>query len=252
MQNTYSWRVAEAGLLVAGGQFEPLPYYCHELNVNMLPSFISCPAPLRSSRVSKVAIRQLAKMTLHKADTAVSRRSVVRIAILSGLAALVPLSDSVDTVHAREPPNTSSKQAVVPIAMCQYVLNPVERYIKEGSWDRARTNVNYCTRVLAVRKNMQAAAKFLSGDGYYDGMEIAGDVENLFTQLDASVYTPIFIPSDDGVSLEQRKYQTEAFDYLKDIVDCLDRFLRLFSDEDREYGMQAARSAKYQIIVDKQ
>lgn len=45
---------------------------------------------------------------------------------------------------------------------------------------------------------------------YLQGIEIMAELENVFTQMDASVYTPIFIPSDEGISPEQEKYQKQV------------------------------------------
>lgn len=214
-------------------------------------SFVPPLTAFRWSQKPKVQACKRARVSMRSDEASKSRRDFVRMAIVAGLTTLAPFPSQNQTAQAAEVPSSSVQQAILPVAMCRHVLEPVERYVREGSWDRARTNVNYCTRILAVKKSMRTASGFLPDDGYYDGLEIAGDVENLFTQLDASVYTPIFIPSEEGVSLEQRKYQTEAFDYLRDILAYLDRYLGLFSDADRQRAVQLARSAKYEIVVDK-
>jgi hypothetical protein len=142
--------------------------------------------------------------------------------------------------------------AIMPVAMCVHVLEPVERYINEGSWDKARTNVNYCTRILALRKKMHTAADTLVGDAFYDGTDIAEELVSTFTQLDASVYTPIFIASEDGVSVEQRKYQKEALEYLEEAHAYLDKFLALFPRSAVSTAQQAAKAGElYEIKIEK-
>jgi hypothetical protein len=79
--------------------------------------------------------------------------------------------------------------------MCEVVLRALPRYLDRGEWDKARTGISYCTRFLALKKNMQAAAESLGDEEYYDAMDSVTELPELFTQMDASVYTPLFIPS---------------------------------------------------------
>jgi hypothetical protein len=140
----------------------------------------------------------------------------------------------------------------MPVAIGIHVFKRVERSINEGSWDKARTNVNYCTRILAFHKKMHTAADTLVGDAFYDGTDIAEELVNTFTQLDASVYTPIFIASEDGVSVEQRKYQKEALDYLEEAHVYLDKFLALFPSSAVSTAQEAAKAGKlYEIKIEK-
>ncbi|KAI0558864.1 hypothetical protein FGB62_182g136 [Gracilaria domingensis] len=131
--------------------------------------------------------------------------------------------------------------------MCRKIMTPVKRYIDEGAWDKGRTNVNYCTRVLALRKNMKVVAEQLRGDAYYDALDIAADLDNTMTQLDASLYTPLFIPADEGVSVEQRKYQQQASLYYADAVNYIETFLTKVPTDVLDRARGKAAAARYEI-----
>lgn len=141
---------------------------------------------------------------------------------------------------------------VAPVIMCRRLLPSLSRYISEGSWNKGRTNVNYCTRILALRRNMKDAASFLVGDPYYDALDISAELSIVMTQLDASLYTPLFIPADEGVSLEQRKYQTEANDYYEQALQYIDTFLTLIPSSDLQKATLKAANSSYQILVEDQ
>jgi len=90
-------------------------------------------------------------------------------------------------------------------------LPPIRGYLKAGKWDKARTNVNYCTRVLRLSTNIRTYATALGGGPYYDALDVPPDVMNLTTQLDASAYTAGFIPADEGeIPLEAKKYMEQV------------------------------------------
>lgn len=94
---------------------------------------------------------------------------------------------------------------------------------------------------------MKGAAEQLEGDDYYDAMDIMSEMSNTLSQLDASLYTPLFIPADEGISVEQRKYQQQAFGFYDDAVQYLDSFLSKVPANVLETAKQAAAKAKYEI-----
>ncbi len=161
-----------------------------------------------------------------------------------------PFRDFAALAASTKPNSGNLESAVVPVVMCRTVLNPVRRYIEEGEWDKSRTNINYCTRVLALKKNIRKSAEFLEGDAFYDLLNIAGDLDNILTQLDATVYTPLFIPSDEGVSVEQRKYQNQAFSYYDIAIEYLDSFFTKIPGEELEKARQTAKGRSYEIVVE--
>lgn len=183
------------------------------------------------------------------ASVACSRRRFLQDAARIGIAnvALVPLMPPPSRAADKL---TLLEKNVVPVVMCRAVMSPVRRYIEEGAWDKGRTNVNYCTRVLGLRSRMRDAAQQLEGDAFYDAMDIMSEMSNIMTQLDASLYTPLFIPADEGISVEQQKYQQQAFGFYNDAVQYLDSFLSKVPGNALEKAKQAAAKEKYEIKVE--
>lgn len=99
---------------------------------------------------------------------------------------------------------------------------------------------------------MRDAAEQLEGDSFYEGMDIMGEMANTMTQLDASLYTPLFIASDEGVSVEQQKYQTQARGYYGDAVAYLERFLSMVPPESLDRAKRVADNAPYEIKMEKE
>jgi hypothetical protein len=195
---------------------------------------------------STVCMSSLSERAEIPTTAGISRRAVLRLAVLSVIYSSTPDASAQPRAEGLTP-----EDAVLPVAMCMHVLEPMHRYITAGAWDKARTNVNYCTRVLAIRKKMHTAAEILVDDAFYDGTEFAEELINILTQLDASVYTPIFIASEDGVSPEQRKYQKEAFLFLEEAQSYLNKFMALFPENAVSAAKEAAKSGKlYEIRVE--
>lgn len=178
-----------------------------------------------------------------------SRRALLQSGALAAAALVLPTG----VVRAAPKPNpNAARDAVTAVAMCLRVLAPVERYVRQGAWDRARTNVNYCSRVLAVRRKMLDGADTLADDdAYLTAMEAAAEVPNLFTNLDAAVYTAVFIPADDGqVVLEQRQYQEAAYLALSESYRYLVVYLEQFDPQLVAKAKETAKTAKYEIRVE--
>lgn len=178
-----------------------------------------------------------------------TRREILESAILISLGGLFPRAAQCAT------PKPTVESELTPVVMCRTVLNPVRRYIETGQWDSARTNVNYCSRVLGLKKRMRGAGEFLEGDAYYDALEIAADLEINLTQLDASVYTPLFISGSDddpyGISVEQRKYLNAGLNYYDVAVGQLDDYLSKFPSDVLETVRDLASKQSYEIKVEK-
>lgn len=168
------------------------------------------------------------------------RRTILRSLSLLPLTLLPTAAAKAD---ALQPPLTS-------IIMCQRVMRPVSRYIEEGKWDKGRTAVNYCTRVLALRRNMKQAADLFDGDAYYDAVELMADTANTMTQLDATLYTPLFIASDEGINPEQRRYQDQARVFYAEAISNLETFLRLAPENSLAPARHAAENANFQIRIE--
>lgn len=199
-------------------------------------------APLRRAKCAQ--IRMLG-------GSPVTRRDVLQRAAI-GLGAQLVLPFNAAVVFGKEVPSLETE--LTQIVMSRSVLNPVGRYIRTGQWDRARTNVNYCTRVLALKKRIRKAAEYLEGDAYYTFLELATELEDTLVQLDATVYTPIFISGADddeyGVSVEQRKYQNDAVKYYDTVLENFDVLFNNVPDAALQNARDAARKQKYEIPVE--
>lgn len=179
-----------------------------------------------------------------------TRREAIQLLTIAPVGFLSLTTNAID-VKAAAKKSVNLEKLTAPIIMCRRVMEPVGRYIEEGAWDKGRTNVNYCTRVLAMRKNMRDAADQLSGDAYYDALDIMGEMVNNMSQLDASLYTPLFIPADDGqVTSEQGKYQSQARGFYKDALDGLNSFLNLIPEEVMKIATAIADKTKYEIPIE--
>lgn len=180
-----------------------------------------------------------------------SRRLALQFLTMLPLTAMQS-SEVLFSALAAEDPSEKLQKLTAPIVMCRRVMGPVDRYIDEGSWDKGRTNVNYCTRVLAMRKNMLDAADLLEGDAYYDALDVMGEMINVMSQLDASLYTPLFIPTDEGtISVEQEKYQEQARDFYNQAIDGLDKFLSIIPSAVLDKAIALADKTKYEITIER-
>lgn len=143
--------------------------------------------------------------------------------------ALTPLPLSVPCALLVGPPSPSSPSRLpAPRPQCRAALPPIRGYLNAGKWDKARTNVNYCTRVLRLATNIRLYASALGGDSYYDALDVLSDVMNLTTQLDASAYTAGFIPADEGeIPTEAQKYLDQGLAFLDEVEGLMDQLLAL-------------------------
>ncbi len=146
-------------------------------------------------------------------------------------------------------------RGVQAVIICRELLEPIPRYVEEGAWDRARSNVNYCTRTLRLKTALRAVTDRLLTpendlDSHETAMRLSNDLPNLMTQLDATLYTPIFIASDQGVSPGQRKYGNEALDYLQQAEEMLDRYLELLPTD--LVSRNAAAAAQMRVPLERQ
>ena len=171
------------------------------------------------------------------------RRCILSSALLIFLATLTPSSLS---ARSTRPDVDTSVQAVV---LCRQLLEPIPRYVSSASWDKARSNVNYCTRNLRLHTAMLTVTREVLtpsvGQAASDeGMVLANELDNIFTQLDASLYTPIFMPSNDEITTGQRKYANEALIYLQEAREHLERFVQLLPESLRERNLERAAARR--------
>lgn len=143
----------------------------------------------------------------------------------SALALLIAVPTLTQTVNSRAMAAAPSEEkyldALATLITCKKVLETVDQYIEVQAYDSARTNVNYLLNQLFLEKKVQMLIQqsldFSEDSDAVDVAQEAGNrVSNTAIQLDSTLYTCVFIPSDDGtVPPAAEKYRKQCFDFLK-------------------------------------
>eukprot|EP00904_Undaria_pinnatifida_P005669 jgi/Undpi1/2231/HiC_scaffold_12.g05617.m1 len=127
------------------------------------------------------------------------------------------------------------------LMICKEVFKPTLQYLKAEQFDAARTNTNYITRFFNLKKKIDKFIVLASdvvddADEMERAFDMAQEVEALFTNFDASVYTIIFIPADaDGVLPPgAEKYLKQAYGFYDDINKVLDFYIGLVPPETKK------------------
>jgi hypothetical protein len=113
------------------------------------------------------------------------------------------------------------------------ILAPVKSYVELQGYDNARTNIYYIVNNLSLQKKadalVQSSIDVVDDESKIDlAQESASRIANTASQLDSSVYTVIFIPSEDGsVNPTQQKYITQAYKYYDDFNKDLDDLIQI-------------------------
>jgi hypothetical protein len=149
----------------------------------------------------------------------------------SALALLIAVPTLTQTVNSRAMAAAPSEEkyldALATLITCKKVLETVDQYIEVQAYDSARTNVNYLLNQLFLEKKVQMLIQqsldFSEDSDAVDVAQEAGNrVSNTAIQLDSTLYTCVFIPSDDGtVPPAAEKYRKQCFDFLKVTTSCL-------------------------------
>jgi len=127
-------------------------------------------------------------------------------------------------------------KALATITTSKAIIKPIEGYVKSQAYDNARTNVKYLLNQLQIEKAtstlIKSALEFAGEpDALDDAQEVSAEVGNFLIQLDSTIYTVIFIPSDDsgGVPPSADKYLKMLFGYLANVDKALDKLLAVGS-----------------------
>lgn len=124
------------------------------------------------------------------------------------------------------------------LIICKEIFKPTLQYLKAEQFDAARTNTNYISRVINIKKKIDSFIVLANDvvddvDTLEKAFDMAQEVDALFTNFDASVYTIIFIPADaDGVLPPgAEKYLKQAYGFYDDINKVLDFYIGLAPPE---------------------
>ncbi|KAG5182218.1 hypothetical protein JKP88DRAFT_348934 [Tribonema minus] len=181
-------------------------------------------------------------------EASVSRRSFTSSVVLGGAAAAFTAWTHPKVAQAAAPEQTF-EDAVATLMVCKAVLEPSHKYFKLNQFDSARTNVNYITRQLGVRK---AIGKVIIEGGAIcddealveEASDLAATADSTFSNYDSSIYTVIFIPPGEDGSLPKGsdKYFNQADVYYDQSVHMLDVFISLAPEDVRERARAKAEA----------
>lgn len=99
------------------------------------------------------------------------------------------------------------------------VLKPVVGFVDVQAYDNARTNIKYTVNQLRLQKTLDALVQnSLDFSDDADAIDAAADastrIANTAQQLDSTVYTLVFIPSEDGIPPPSaEKYVKQSKDF---------------------------------------
>lgn len=118
--------------------------------------------------------------------------------------------------------------------------------------DNARTNIKYILNQLQIQNQIKSLVQ-LSID-FCDDMEVidaaqeAGSkIANTLIQFDSTVYTCVFIPSDDGtVPPSAEKYRKQTIGFYNSFVDDMNALLRVGSSDQ----LASARALANKALLD--
>lgn len=119
------------------------------------------------------------------------------------------------------------------ILEAKVVIIPAKGAVISQAYDKARTNVQYILDFLKLEKTVQTLLRnsidFCDDSDAIDAAgEAASRVANTALQFDGSIYTCIFIPTEDGtIPPSAEKYRKEAVAYYNSFITDLDTLLKV-------------------------
>ncbi|KAM3573202.1 hypothetical protein VYU27_004805 [Nannochloropsis oceanica] len=194
---------------------------------------------LRPSTLRVSTIMTAHQQLEHSPATGLDRKAALQQGVVLTSVFLFVAGASPLPVRAKDnkPAALSFEECVSKLLLSKKVLQPVAKYIKIGQYDPARTNIKYVTNQFRLKKAMErivllAFEKDVSQSKLDEAAEVTAVIDNTLSQLDSSVYTQIFIPTDGEISPDALKYQKQAFEFYDTVLDSIDKVLSLAGAED--------------------
>eukprot|EP00607_Mallomonas_marina_P007785 CAMPEP_0182417630 /NCGR_PEP_ID=MMETSP1167-20130531/2086_1 /TAXON_ID=2988 /ORGANISM="Mallomonas Sp, Strain CCMP3275" /LENGTH=203 /DNA_ID=CAMNT_0024591325 /DNA_START=144 /DNA_END=755 /DNA_ORIENTATION=+ len=112
------------------------------------------------------------------------------------------------------------------------IIKPVKDYFENQQYDQARTNIKFCINQLQLQKKVdslvQNSIDYVDDPEVLDGIqEASARIVNTAIQLDSTVYTMIFIPSEGGeIPPSAEKYQKQSVGYYQTLNNDLDMLIK--------------------------
>jgi len=158
-------------------------------------------------------------------------------AALGGVAAAGVMPRVSVAQAASAPSEAAYVQALAVMMTSKRILQPVPDFIKKQAYDNGRTNVKYLQNQLQLEKQatllVRGGLEYSSKEEALEkAQEKATEIDNACSQLDTTIYTVVFIPSEDGeIPPAAEKYIKEIYTYLNALNDDLDALIAVGSDE---------------------
>ena len=122
-------------------------------------------------------------------------------------------------------------------------------YVKNQQYDQARTNIRYCLNQLQLGKRVddviQKSIDYTDDPELLESIqEAAGRITNTAIQLDSTVYTLVFIPSEEGdIPESAKKYQKQTADFYRTLDTDLELMTRAATSEQIEAAKSESATA---------
>eukprot|EP01036_Dinobryon_divergens_P031428 gene31428-40822_t len=136
--------------------------------------------------------------------------------------------------------------ALATMIEAKIIVAPTMAAVEAQAYDRARTNLQFILNQLQLQKRLtlliQNSIDFCDDVDTIDAAQEAGNrLTNTLIQFDSTVYTCVFIPSDDGtVPPSAEKYRKQAKDFYNSFLADLDTVLAVASAAQRSRAQSLA------------
>lgn len=131
--------------------------------------------------------------------------------------------------------------------VAKQVMQPTKAYVERQAYDAARSNIKYILNDLQLQKQVlnlvQNSIEFVDDMDAIDAAQEAGNrIANTAIQYDSTVYTCVFIPSDDGtVPPSAEKYRTQAYNFYTAFNNDIETLLKLANEEQLQKAQEFAK-----------
>eukprot|EP01038_Epipyxis_sp_PR26KG_P009474 gene9474-12763_t len=136
--------------------------------------------------------------------------------------------------------------AIATLIVAKFVMKPTKQFVEVQSYDKARTNISYILKQLQLQKKVtvlvQNSIDFCDDMDLIDQAQEAGNrVTNTAIQYDSTVYTCVFIPSDDGeIPPNAIKYRKQSVDFYNSFNSDVDTILKVASPSQLDSAQKLA------------
>jgi hypothetical protein len=177
-------------------------------------------------------------VVLSPKTTAVSGyKNFMKVLLSLGLGNFLINNFSIKPVQAKVSSEEDFIDALTTMILADKVIDPTNKYVDVQAYDSARSNIKYILNQLQLQKKVtELVQNSIDFSDDMDAIEAAQEAGNRITntamQYDSSVYTCVFIPSDDGtIPPSAEKYRKEAINYYKSFKNDISLLIKVANEE---------------------